>query len=396
MSEHTYHFPARIVERAANTEPPTEDAFVWAAEISSDRLDAYFTHMAESSLRNFASDAAAGVTFLDSHNARNLGYGQSLSGQFQVEGEVSRVISEFYTVPGLRFGSALTYQSTDDFIRAVQARLVRDVSVGFYGGDMICDICGGSFYDWRACIHWPGMEYAVGEQGDKTVIATFEIVDARLAEVSAVYDGATPGAMLMRAQAMAEAGALEPETARRLEVKYRIKLPGVGVSARNWPGTTFTDVGSSANIVITSGWPPEERTNTVDELEQIRAILAELNATGETLPEQVRWLVEENARLAPLADQGQQYRADLIAETLAEGVRAMGEAFPAETYEGIMRRAGIEEIKSLRENFARQASLRFPGGRQSQDNPQPPAASTGSGQAQPQRANHVPRTAHKS
>lgn len=345
-----YNFPARITPTRAGAADAPEGAVIWSAEISSDRLDSYFTHMAESTLRNFANDAGEGVTFLDSHNSRQLGYGQSLAGVFQVEGGVARVIADFYTVPGINFGASLTYQSTDDFIRALQARLVRDVSVGFYGGDVICDVCGNSLYDWRNCSHWPGMEYAVGEQGDKTIVATAEIVDARLAEVSAVYEGATPGAMILRAQQMADAGLLEPETARRLETKYRIKLPA---SAR-----VFTVVKPAAT---------PERKNNVDELEQIRALMAELNATGETVTDQVRWLVDENARLAPLADAGRQYREDLIADALTEGVRAMGEAFPTETYRGIMNRAGLEEIKQLRANFAAQAAVRLPGGRQTKD-----------------------------
>lgn len=350
-----YNFPARITSTRASAADAPEGAVVWSAEISSDRLDAYFTHMAESSLRNFATDASAGVTFLDSHNSRQLGYGQSLAGVFQVEGGVARVVADFYTVPGINFSSGLTYQSTDDFIRALQARLVRDVSVGFYGGDVICDICGNSLYDWRNCSHWPGMEYAIGDKGNETVVATAEIVDARLAEVSAVYDGATPGAMVLRAQQMADAGLLEPETARRLETKYRIKLPATRVLSAAKPAAT------------------PERKKIVDELEQIRALMAELNVSGESVIDQVRWLVDENARLAPLADAGRQYRDDLIADALAEGVRALGEAFPTETYRGIMNRAGLEEIKSLRANFATQAALRFPGGRQTSDSDQTPA-----------------------
>lgn len=83
--------------------------------------------------------------------------------------------------------------------------------------------------------------------------------------------------------------------------------------------------------------------------------------------------MDENARLAPLADAGRQYREDLVADALAEGVRAMGEAFPTETYRGIMNRAGLEEIKQLRANFAAQAAVRLPGGRQTKDSSEQPA-----------------------
>ena len=348
----SYHFPAKVLpgERENADDLPAPDAYVWRAEISSDRIDAYFTHMAESTLRNFANDAAAGVTFLDSHNSRQLGYGQSLNGQFEVEGDLSRVIAEFYTVPGVRFGSGLSYQSTDDFIKAVQARLVRDVSVGFYGGDVICDICGNSFYDWRNCDHWPGDEYAVGEQGKETVIATFEIVDARLAEVSAVYDGATPGAMIQRANEMAQAGALDPAMARRLETKYRIKLPD---AAKSWRGVETKGAKTMAD---------EKPTN--NELDQIRALLGEAGAEGETATDRLRWLIEEVARLTPLADQGRQYRSDTIDGAIAEGVRAMGEQFPEETYREMFKGASLETIKLLHEKWQTEAGRKFPGGRQ--------------------------------
>src|SRR3990172_3285956 len=351
MSDQIGAFPARVLRRDLPAEltrdlamPAGVEPFVFSAEISSDRLDTYFTHMAESSLKNFAADASAGVSFLDSHNHFKLGFGQSLRGEFE-RGKVNRVLVDFYTVPGVRFGGQLSYESTDDFIRALEAKLVRDVSVGIYGGDYICDICGNSLYDWQNCPHWPGVEYAVGDKGEKTVIATATIEDARLAEVSAVYEGATPGAMIQRATEMAEAGKLSPEMARQLEVKYRIKLPG---AARSWPGIDKQDK------------PSLERTDKMDELEQIRAILGETNAPKETsASDAVRWLVGEMARLQPLADQGVAYRADLIETAISEGVRAMGDAFSAETYRSMFATAPLYHIKLLRDKWAEQAARVF-------------------------------------
>ena len=379
MSDNIGEFPARVLRRDLPAEltrdlamPAGVEPFVFSAEISSDRLDAYFTHMAESTLKNFAADASAGVSFLDSHNHSKLGFGQSLRGEF--EQSKNRVLADFYTVPGVRFGGQLSYESTDDFIRAIEAALVRDVSVGFYGGDIICDICGNSLYDWQNCPHWPGVEYAVGDKGEKTIIATFTIEDARLAEVSAVYDGATPGAMIQRATEMAEAGKLEPETARRLEIKYRIKLPG---AARSWPGIDKQDK------------PSLERTDKMDELEQIRAILGETNAPKETSAvDGVRWLVGEMARLQPLADQGVAYRADLIETALSEGVRAMGDAFLAETYRSMFATAPLDHIKLLREKWLEQAARTLPNWRQTTDTSTPLA------ERQPAQA--VPDSAYKS
>jgi len=368
----TQHFPARIAghltpEQAREliqADVGDADPFVWRAEISSDRLDAYFTRMNERTLRNFAADAGAGVTFLDSHNARQLGYGQSITGTFEIDGEISRVLSDFYTVPGIRFGSGLSYASTDDFIRAVRSRLARDVSVGFYGGDMICDICGNSFYDWRDCPHWPGVEYPVGEQGEQTVLATFEIDDAHLAEVSAVYDGATPEAMIVKARQQAGAGELEPRVARVLEVNYRIKPE----PRQLWPG-----------VEIKERKPMTEPT--IDErVEQLEGQLAEANA--------------EIERLRPLAQQGERYRADLIEEVLTEGVRANGEQFPVDTYREILAGTSLDNILAMREQYAEQARKRLGGGRQTVDDDEGEQAAEAAAQPQPQRANGLPDSAY--
>ena len=70
--------PARV--RAVDTAAPAEgtraigvpaDAFFFEAEISSTTLDSYFTHMADSTLRNFARDAAVGSGQLDLPDARH-------------------------------------------------------------------------------------------------------------------------------------------------------------------------------------------------------------------------------------------------------------------------------------------------------------------------------------
>lgn len=371
----TNQFPASILgpltadaARAIIAEDLLEsEPFVWRAEISSDRLDAYYTHMSERTLRNFAADAAAGVTFLDSHDHRQLGYGQSLTGVFEAGAGISRVLADFYTVPGIKFGSGLSYASTDDFIRAVQSRLTRDVSVGFYDGDMICDICGKSFYDWRECPHWPGVEYPVGEQGEQTVTATFEIDDAHLAEVSAVYDGATPEAMIVKARQQAEAGELEPRVARILEVKYRIKPDPRHV----WPGVEIKE----RSIPMTMTEPTLE-----ERLEQAEHQLAEAAA--------------EIERLRPLAQQGERYRAELIEEVLAEGVRANGDGFPIDAYREILAGTSLENILAMREQYAAQARKRFPGGRQTVDTDEPEAAAEQQAQSKPQRANGLPDSAY--
>lgn len=417
-------YPARIIYRATPTELLDQvkaelgegiTPFIFSAEISSNRLDAYYGHMGESTLRNFAADAAGGVPFLDSHNNRNLGYGQSFTGVFEVEGDISRVISDFFTIPGIHFGGGLTYQSTDDFILAKKARLSPDVSVGFYGGDEICDICGKSIWEWwrdNACPHIPGIEYPIGERGEQTLLATFTVEDSHLAEVSNVYDGATPDAMILKARHQVETGEMQPQAARLLETRYRIKLPdagrhtqGVG-SSTAWPGVDTNGKGKKTMtepIKTESTEPMAEVIDIQPILRQVGApIEIELSDNG---ADGLRWMADEIGRLRdeiakahsnnreltaevqrlqPIADGMNKYRADLIAETLAERVRGLEspgkELTPEEesaaeaianTYRTMLENAPLEDIKTMRDAFKKEANKRLPtNGRQTVDDDQ--------------------------
>jgi hypothetical protein len=204
-----YRIPARItavdLRQVAGLPDDIPDPFVFETESSNNNLDFYFTHMLESTLRNFAAEAAVGVQFLDSHNSYNLGYGRTFDGRFEIDSSqqpryrldnpnaqlaftpdtaVMRAVIGTYTVPGIAFGGGLTYASTDDFIRAARAKLARDISVGFYGGRWTCDICGGNYRSYQSCQHLAGFEYALGDQGERIVVCTVGIDGAHLAEHS--------------------------------------------------------------------------------------------------------------------------------------------------------------------------------------------------------------------
>lgn len=377
-------FPAQVLYRATPAELMSQikadlgdgvEPYIFSAEISSNRLDAYYGRMGESTLLNFAADAQAGVSFQDSHSTMRLGFGQSLTGTFEKTGDIARVVADFYTVPGIEFGGMHSYKSTDDFIRAIKARLARDVSVGFYGGDEICDICGKSVWDWRGdmpCPHIPGLEYPTGDRGQQMTLATFSVEDARLAEVSAVYDGATPEAMILKAERAITDGLLKPSSIRLLETRYRIKLPEKAVTLpvdMKTKGKTMTEQKTDDFLVSVRAALQEFNMAGGTEGDELATIRLIISSKQEAL-EKVEKLTAEVTRLQPLADDGAKYRADLIADTLAEGVRAMGDNFPQESYSGLLEKADIEAIKKMRDGFKEQA--RLPKGRQSVDDDQTP------------------------
>ena len=411
----------RVVEPAGERAIDAgEEVFTFEAEISSTALDAYFTHMDSSTLRNFARDATTGVALLDSHDGYKLGVGYSDGGRYEEEGGAGRVVVSFYIVPGIRFGGNHSFASSDDYIRAIRSGVVRDVSVGFHGGRWICDLCKQPYFgQGSACNHLAGYEYEIERDGRMTrEVCTVAIHDARLSEVSLVYDGATPGAMILKAEQEAEAGRLSPEMARQLERQYRVRLPkpkdvairgglvtaptagGVNTTVQidvdngrsatgGAPATDGQGDGMSDDVVVqveeTTPAEPEvqaEESEARAAVEAVRRALAEVRAPdGVALDTAVRGLGRqlaeaqaeleqsraEVARLQPLADQGRAYRDELINQAVAEGVRALGETFPEETYRAMLANAPLEHIRQVRDTFAAQAAERFPGGRQTRD-----------------------------
>jgi hypothetical protein len=344
---------------------------------STNKLDAYDTRMHTSSLRNFATDMETGVSFQDSHNTRTLGIGHTLTGRYIGAGGngVERTVGDVFTAP--------ISADTEAFIRKLRAGMVRDVSVGFYLGEdgkYVCDLCGedvtGYYHE-----HWPGMTYEVS---GKMKRATWSIHGARLAEVSAVYDGATPGAVIMKARQASEEGQLAPAMARLLEVQYRIHLPA---SHKSWAG--------AATVKHEEADMPDNDTRLKAEPEegsllipQIRSLLKQAGlATEEPVPDLVRALVTEvgelrglkvevealrtktteQAReietLKPQAEMGAAYKRDLIEQVIAAGVAVHGNAFPAESRQKLLEGADLETIQAELKFNREAARQKWPSGR---------------------------------
>lgn len=318
------------------------EPYLFRAEISSDVLDSHYTHMAESTLNNYARDAEKGVAFLKGHDYRQLPIGYSLTGTVE-SGDKKRVVADFYTVPGIA--------ETDDLIFRMKTGLLRDVSVGFHGGRMVCDICSQDFWE---CRHWPGIKYEE-KVGDTvtTKLATYTIEDARLSEVSGVFDGSTPDAMILKAQRAAKAGNLSREQVTLLEQKYRISLPATRYFVPPQESKmNESQVTRLKEIVINTGLVPEAERTTLDE---------------ETTLVYVDKLAAQNQTLQAQAADGVEYRNSLVTEALAEGVRAQGDKFNRALYEPTLRSASLAVIRQMRDDWKTTADALLPGNRRSND-----------------------------
>lgn len=402
-----------------------EDMYFFHAEISNQALDAYMTKMAESSLRNYAEDATAGVAFQNSHKARELGVGYVINGEYV--DTTKTVLTDMYTVRGLKLNADL---DTDNFIRGVDAGLIRDVSIGFkpdIGYAERCNICGREWWDYD-CRHIPGMTYDVplNPEADPTnqptqeTLAFIWIENARLSEVSAVYDGATPGAMILtKAVREQRAGRLSPRIRSLIESRYHIDLVeprrtfgGLGSESErpktDGRSTTMTleealekatNAESAARAAETKASEASERATKAEgerDAEKARADAAEARVTeltstirstadglegveikDDSKPEEiarsVRMLIDVNL---PLARQIEELRTAEIDAALESGVRAFGDEFDKDKKRTMLDKLDLADIRDQAKDWEERAvgSGKFKGGRTSaEEGDDPPA-----------------------
>ncbi|WP_394794862.1 hypothetical protein [Armatimonas sp.] len=228
-------------------EPLTEeDVYIHYLEAANNAfVSDRFCFIGESTLKNIATDAAAGFAFMNSHRTggywspSELPLGATFCGRFErvssssdddqtdqtdqtddsAENQASdagstrddgsnqrRAVVGVYLLKGVapNGGNGI---STDDMHRSIKARTIFDCSVGIYGGQQVCDVCGHGLYELDEeyrylCAHYPGSVYNMTEEQITAQLAkgvtdgrcSYSWEDANCNEVSAVYDGACPGA----------------------------------------------------------------------------------------------------------------------------------------------------------------------------------------------------------
>lgn len=151
--------------RSVGLEGP-DDEYRFDAVLSDKSLDALYTRMSDKTLDNFAAQAE-GKPFMDSHiisTHKQIGYVVSGKRDGDVVAANIAILRDADDTPA--------DMKTSEFIRRIEKRMLRGVSVGFTGGRAICDTCGEDIRSNPQCTHLPSREH------------TFTIDDANLKEVS--------------------------------------------------------------------------------------------------------------------------------------------------------------------------------------------------------------------
>lgn len=170
-----------------------------------------------STLKNIAMQAGAGVAFMNSHrfghamsSESELPFGKTFAGRWQKDGDGFETAALGIYMMRDVTPNGDNGPSTNDMHDMIVGGTVADVSVTLYGGTPICDVCGLEVVDdfgWEdpnpdACPHAPGTTNHMNKaeikkqlaRGVRGGCASYTLNDANFLEVSAVYDGAVPGA----------------------------------------------------------------------------------------------------------------------------------------------------------------------------------------------------------
>ena len=205
-------------------EPLTlEDVWIHYAEAANTNfIPDRYAFMSRRTLKNIASDAATGFAFMNSHRTGGLSsdaelpYGRTFAGRYEnIDGAGERTIIGFYMLRGV-YPNGPNGPSTDTMHQGILGGTIFDVSVGLYGGQMLCDVCGGDITDGDECDHYPGTtEYMTEEEqaaqkakGVPDGCCSYTMDDCHCGETSAVFDGAVPGAGFRKALAGEKQGKL--------------------------------------------------------------------------------------------------------------------------------------------------------------------------------------------
>ncbi len=383
------------------------------------------TRIGRDLLAVLVDDARKGVSFMLNHNwgflsgGKGIPYGKVFDGDIVESGEGGENHELYLSKYIVRDDETVDGISANALIKRIETGVMSDTSIAFNTDIMTCSICNENYFGSK-CGHYRGNTYEMGDGTQKVCTVTAmppSIIlpqnNNALMEESIVWDGAYPGAIVTQSSA---GDIVELEGGEFFVLGEKDELPdGTAFVNQYHNGDMVTLVKKSEpKLVISMGSPKEPKddilsdepkgveqsvnenlkkvlealgvevegeTMTDEVMDTLATAIEELQAENEALTasvseedEVVEYLSEEQAKEAlgddvtaetvlELAREGQAYKAKLIGDTIAMGVRAMGNDFKSETWEGTLAALDTESINDIMGNWSKQAGEEIPAGR---------------------------------
>ncbi len=178
-----------LINKMSHVNLTKDDVFVYQGIISSDTMDSYYTKMdAETTLRNYANNLKEGIPLMTYHETEQAPIGRSFDSSIDVSEDGKTVVRGlFYIVRDVNING----ENTNDIIRQIETGTMKEMSVGFGG----MNLWYKSSYDGKDIFE---SRYYPGDKDENGNLVYYYIMDATLREVSLVYKGACPDAVIER------------------------------------------------------------------------------------------------------------------------------------------------------------------------------------------------------
>lgn len=409
------------INKLAKRTLSADEVFAFSGKSAGDMLiPNRYTRISKELLQVMVDDAKKGVSFMLNHNWRNWGgiqgipYGKVFDGEIKASTEIDEAVELHLSKYIFRDDEVTDGISANALIKKIETGILSDTSISFSTDTMVCSICGMNYFGGK-CSHYRGVKYEMADGTKKLCTVTamppsiiIPYNNNALYEESIVWDGAYPGAMVSQAK---DGDIIELPTGNFAVLGDKEELPD---------NTTFLNKYHNGNIltlvkksdhkkVHNLGGIDEGRKEgvkklmneklqkmlkdfgmsvedteklTVDDASEILNQLAEKwDNTVETIKNSVEplkpteeFLSKETVKeklgaeltadnVLNLAKEGQEYRKQLIDDTIAMGVRAMGNEFKTETWKVTLSTMESSAIKDIMANFETQAKNAIPAGR---------------------------------
>ena len=414
------------INKLAKRTLSADEVFAFSGKSAGDMLiPNRYTRISKELLQVMADDAKKGVSFMLNHNWSSWGgiqgipYGKVFDGELKVSLEDNEATELHLSKYIVRDDEIVDGVSANALIKRIETGILSDTSVTFSTDTMVCSICGKNYFS-RECSHWRGAKYEMEDGTTKTCTVTamppsiiIPYNNNALYEESIVWDGAYPGAMVSQAKdgdiielptgnfaVLGDKEELPDNTAflnkyhngniltmvkksdhkkvhnlggidegrkegvkKLMNEKLQKMLKDFGMSVEETEKLTVDDASEILNQLA------EKWDNKVEEIKaSVEPVMAQLDSTEEFLSKETvkeklgAELTADN--VLNLAKEGQEYRKQLIDDTIAMGVRAMGNEFKAETWKVTLSTMESSAIKDIMANFETQAKNNIPNGRQ--------------------------------
>ena len=354
-----------------------EEVFVFPTKMVGDKLiEERAIKLDKTLLSVYKNDAQKGIAFMLDHPWAGFlskpkpaySYGRTFDARIKkgdLDGEQWTLHGDVYLVRGREKDGV----STDSIIQDIEDGVLFDVSIGFSYRTRTCSICGKEM--WRdGCDHWPGREY------DGKLCYIIAKPPGDCFELSGVFAGAYDSAEIY-----SDSGFIEEQGFELLTDNYKRVEPGAPIygvySAHRGQMLSFARRDSlEKKVIITKegGTEMDEKKYTKGEVDALVEKAVEKYAAENKADKDPLYMTHEQAveklgkelhadEVLRFAKEGIDYHAECVEEATKEGVRALGNDFPAETWKATFATMSTKQIKDIASTWHKQAKEEIPAGR---------------------------------